>query len=54
MDTFEPITTPKIIPATLLEPFYKLYDSYQATKPMVKGKSSKELKKMYANEDGEY
>lgn len=51
IDMFEPITTPKIIPATLLEPFYKLYDSYQATKPLVKGKTSKELSSMYEDDD---
>lgn len=51
LDVYEPLTEPKKIPAHLLEPFFKLYDSYQATKPMVKGKSSKELKSMYDNED---
>lgn len=50
MDVYEPITSPKIIPAVLLQPFYKLYDSYHATKPMVKGKSAKELQEMYDEE----
>jgi len=38
------------IPATLLAPYFDMYDSYQATIPMTVGKSMKELDKLYARE----
>jgi hypothetical protein len=41
-----------IIPVTLLEPFFKMYDSYEPTIPLTNSKSMKELDKMY-NPDSE-
>jgi len=36
-----------IIPATVLEPFYSMYDTYAPTIPMTVGKTMKELDTMY-------
>lgn len=36
-----------LIPATLLAPYFAMYDSYESTIPMTIGKSMKELNKLY-------
>lgn len=35
-----------IIPATVMQKYYSLYNTYQPTKPSVKGKTAKELKEL--------
>lgn len=38
-DVFIPISTPKIIPAPLMRPFYSMYNSYESTKPLVESRT---------------
>ena len=43
-----PIVVLPPIPASYLEPYYHLYNSYEATQPLTVGKSMKELREMFS------